>query len=242
MIVNNNKLVSKWDETFLMIAKFIGDRHSTCARVKVGCVITKNGRIVSIGYNGVPPKKEHCKDKFSDMITKIDKHGNAYNNLYQTIQKIHLNTNVLELNNLDKVVEIYDRPFNDANKKIIYKYVLSNSFIEHIKKNSVANNYHNFLQDEVNIFLASDEFINIHRQWSADNELHAEQNAIGFAARNGINIENASLYCNITPCKFCAKLIVSSGIKNIYYSKVYDREDTRDYLAENNIKTIEIKL
>jgi dCMP deaminase len=29
-------------------------------RLNVGAVITRNNRIVSIGYNGTPPKKPHC--------------------------------------------------------------------------------------------------------------------------------------------------------------------------------------
>jgi len=46
--------------------------------------------------------------------------------------------------------------------------------------------------------------------------IHAEQNAICQAAKYGVNINGADLYCTIMPCYTCAKMIVQSGIKNIY--------------------------
>lgn len=41
---------------------------------------------------------------------------------------------------------------------------------------------------------------------------HAEQNAIVSAARFGIALEGATLYCNMTPCYACAKMIINAGI------------------------------
>ena len=40
-----------WDEYFICIALLTASR-SSCDRLKVGCVITKNNRIISTGYNG----------------------------------------------------------------------------------------------------------------------------------------------------------------------------------------------
>jgi len=37
---------------------------STCAKIKVGCIIVKDNRVVSLGYNGVPSGIEHCCDHF----------------------------------------------------------------------------------------------------------------------------------------------------------------------------------
>lgn len=45
--------------------------------------------------------------------------------------------------------------------------------------------------------------------------IHAEQNAICQAARFGIPLEGATLYCRMEPCFTCAKMIVNCGIKRI---------------------------
>ena len=57
--------------------------------------------------------------------------------------------------------------------------------------------------------------------------LHAEQNAIVSAARFGISLEGAELYCSTRPCVICTKMIIASGIKKVYYY-----EDYNDELAE----------
>lgn len=44
---------------------------------------------------------------------------------------------------------------------------------------------------------------------------HAELNAIANAARLGIALEGATLYCHMTPCYTCAKVIINSGIKRV---------------------------
>ena len=48
-------------EMMLGIARMIGQR-GTCLRAKVGCVIEKDGRILSTGYNGSSPGESHCED------------------------------------------------------------------------------------------------------------------------------------------------------------------------------------
>lgn len=50
---------------------------------------------------------------------------------------------------------------------------------------------------------------------------HAEQNAIVQAAKNGVSIDGATLYCKMTPCSVCAKMIINSGIKEIICEKRY---------------------
>jgi dCMP deaminase len=50
---------------------------------------------------------------------------------------------------------------------------------------------------------------------------HAEQNAICQAAKLGIPINGATLYCKMTPCAVCAKLIINSGIVRVVCEKKY---------------------
>ncbi len=51
--------------------------------------------------------------------------------------------------------------------------------------------------------------------------VHAEQNAITQAARLGIGIEGATLYCKMTPCRTCAMLIINCGISRVVCEKKY---------------------
>jgi dCMP deaminase len=51
--------------------------------------------------------------------------------------------------------------------------------------------------------------------------LHAEQNAIIQAAKHGVNIDGAVLYCTHSPCIICSKMLINSGIKRIVCSDGY---------------------
>lgn len=51
--------------------------------------------------------------------------------------------------------------------------------------------------------------------------VHAEQNAICQAAKLGVSIKDATLYCKMTPCRVCAMLIINSGIKRVICEKKY---------------------
>jgi dCMP deaminase len=51
--------------------------------------------------------------------------------------------------------------------------------------------------------------------------VHAEQNAIVQAARNGIALEGATVYCRMTPCRTCAMLIINAGIKRVVCENKY---------------------
>ena len=50
---------------------------------------------------------------------------------------------------------------------------------------------------------------------------HAEQNAIVNAARFGMALEGATLYCHMTPCYACAKMVINAGIKRVVCNKDY---------------------
>jgi dCMP deaminase len=51
--------------------------------------------------------------------------------------------------------------------------------------------------------------------------VHAEQNAICQAARLGISLEHATLYCRMTPCRTCAMLIINCGIERVVCERKY---------------------
>ena len=51
--------------------------------------------------------------------------------------------------------------------------------------------------------------------------VHAEQNAICQAAKRGIAIDGATLYCRMTPCRTCAMLIINCGVERVVCQRRY---------------------
>lgn len=69
--------------------------------------------------------------------------------------------------------------------------------------------------------------------------IHAEQNAICQAARYGIAIEGATLYCSMEPCRVCAMLIISVGITRVVCrSRYHAGQDTRDLFREAKVELV----
>lgn len=68
---------------------------------------------------------------------------------------------------------------------------------------------------------------------------HGELNAIGNAAKNGINIHRASMMITYRPCFSCSKQIVNQGIQKVYYLFEYDRDNqVKDYLERLGVELI----
>lgn len=53
--------------------------------------------------------------------------------------------------------------------------------------------------------------------------VHAEMAAITTAARLGVRLEGAAMYVTTFPCHICARHIVASGIKNVFYVEPYPK-------------------
>lgn len=106
-------------------------RRSHCVRAQVGAVLSKETRIISIGYNGPPAGTHNCDEEWPGAGCDRDSKGSC----------------------------------------------------------SLA--------------------------------LHAEQNAILYAVKNGAGLEGATLYTTLSPCLPCARLIYSAGIKEVYYRNSY---------------------
>lgn len=62
-----------------------------------------------------------------------------------------------------------------------------------------------------------------HREWSFDNEIHAEVNAIMHS--NPADRKDGTLYVNLQPCPNCAKMIAASGVARVIFAKAYHRAD-----------------
>ena len=131
------------------------EQSSTCGRLQVGALIVKEGRVISMGWNGVPAGQEHCNDYFKE------------------------------------------RGWNVSNE-----------------------------------YLSRD-----HHNYATKNEIHAEQNAVAYAAKSGISTDGAEMYITYSPCRDCAKLVVAAGIREVYFTNEYDRDcEGVEFLKRNKIK------
>ena len=65
--------------------------------------------------------------------------------------------------------------------------------------------------------------------------LHAEQNAIIQAAKHGVNIDDATLYCTDSPCIICSKMLINAGVRNVTFSRGYPDQLSLEMMAEAGI-------
>ena len=67
--------------------------------------------------------------------------------------------------------------------------------------------------------------------------VHAEQNAICQAARRGIPLDGATLYCRMTPCRTCAMMIINCGIKRVVCERKYHAgAESEDLFRQAGVK------
>ena len=67
--------------------------------------------------------------------------------------------------------------------------------------------------------------------------VHAEQNAICQAAKLGISLEGATLYCKMTPCRTCAMMIINCGIVRVVCANRYHAATESEQMFEQaNVK------
>lgn len=120
-------------------------QQSSCISVKVGCVIVKQDRVISIGYNGTPSGYVNCNQYWGD----------------------------------DYLTNVFDK----------------REYLQHRKN---------------------------HHQWSDIHQIHAQMNALMFAAKTGISTNNTTMFVTTFPCQYCLKNIIQAGITQIIYQSQYD--------------------
>ena len=76
---------------------------------------------------------------------------------------------------------------------------------------------------------------------SRDDVIHAERNAIYFAAKKGIPTEGCTLYVTLSPCFGCAQAIIQSGITRVVYQEDYTDTRPLDFLKENNVEVVKLE-
>ncbi|MEH2039082.1 deoxycytidylate deaminase [Nostoc sp.] len=76
--------------------------------------------------------------------------------------------------------------------------------------------------------------------------VHAEANAIAQAAKHGTSTDGASIYVTLEPCLSCLKLIISAGIKEVFYETSFNSGEkalVRDSFANEGLVNLkQVKL
>lgn len=85
-----------------------------------------------------------------------------------------------------------------------------------------------------------------HRDWCATKKpcevaVHAEANAIAWAARHGISLDGAELFTTLSPCYKCAQLIIIAGIQTVYFGTEYRDTAGLELLASAGLLVIPCK-
>jgi len=69
--------------------------------------------------------------------------------------------------------------------------------------------------------------------------IHAEQNAICQAAKYGLPLDGTTLYCTMEPCRTCAMLIISVGIKKVVAKQRYHAaQETHELFKQAGLELV----
>src|SRR6056300_1184171 len=72
--------------------------------------------------------------------------------------------------------------------------------------------------------------------------IHAEQNALCDCAKRGVSCNGAIAYITHYPCLICTRLLLASGISEIYYINEYKKDDlVEEFANQKNVKIYKIE-
>lgn len=60
-LANDQRLRPNWDQYFMQLAS-LAARRSNCMKRRVGCVLVREKRVISTGYNGTPRNLRNCNE------------------------------------------------------------------------------------------------------------------------------------------------------------------------------------
>jgi dCMP deaminase len=72
--------------------------------------------------------------------------------------------------------------------------------------------------------------------------IHAENNAIIQAARNGVRIDQSTIYVTASPCWNCFKMIANAGITRIAFNEFYRDERIFEFAEKLGIELQEVQI
>ena len=71
--------------------------------------------------------------------------------------------------------------------------------------------------------------------------IHAEINALAKAAREGVSTLGSTLYCTLSPCVECAKVLIQAGVSEVIYEEDYRDQAGKELLKKCGVLVLQIK-
>jgi dCMP deaminase len=68
--------------------------------------------------------------------------------------------------------------------------------------------------------------------------IHAEANAVAWAARTGIEVVGSTLFTTHEPCLPCSQLLISAGIVAVYWQHDYERNSGQTILRDAGVEIL----
>lgn len=186
------------DEHCMALAAQVSLRSADLSRQVGAAIATEDGEIIALGCNDVP--------KFG---------GGLYWPGHVDARDFHLG--------YDSGTTIK----NDALHEILSRF--QDVFLEkHKEKHQEATNIEELFgtllgQESENDLAGRMKGTLIRNLLEFGRSVHAEMAALMEAARRGVSVKDATLYCTTFPCHLCARHIVASGIKRVVYIEPYPK-------------------
>jgi len=218
--------MTKWDLPMMKTA-FVWAEQSKCTRAKVGAVIAKENRIIAIGYNGTP---SGYKRKIKEICNCCNGSGSVLN----------YSCSCCNGEGFIYVPHKYDC----EEEQLITVSKCCNAEIKENKKEGKVFclkcgkqiGFIDFMNGSDNYRLVGDFEVKKELKTNHSIVIHAEINAISFAARYGIPLKGTTMYITMSPCSECAKAIIQVGIKEVVYYTEYRDTKGISFLKENGVK------
>jgi len=94
----------------------------------------------------------------------------------------------------------------------------------------MAEGYNGFIRG------ADDDLLPSHRPDKYDYIIHAETNLLCNAVRSGVKTNNSAVYCTLSPCVRCLRMLWQAGISTFYFKEKY-----KDFEESSSMKDLDIK-
>ena len=124
------------------------------------------------------------------------------------------------------------RPSWDLYFKEIVKVTSTRSPCERLQVGCLIVKDNRIISQGYNGFLPGCPHESIVRDNHEQATVHAEQNAICDCAKRGVSCDGCIAYITHYPCLICTRLLLASGIKEIYYINDYKNDNLVQYFIK----------
>ena len=133
------------------------------------------------------------------------------------------------------------RPDWDTYFKEIVQVTSKRSPCERLKVGCLLVKENRIISQGYNGFLPGCPHESIVRDDHEQATIHAEQNALCDCAKRGVSCNGAIAYITHYPCLICTRLLLASGISEIYYINEYKKDDlVEEFAKQKNVKIYKI--